>query len=142
MILCEFNSRMNSKEVSEFKRTWTDNIFGSNNQIKLSDNISICKPRKIFGDTDSYYYPICVYGHNMIKLGEFKVDNGFLGENNYYPIIRFYNELNCTAFGGYDCGQPNNYSITSKTETNKLTITTEKLLDIVRKSFEYIKIFE
>lgn len=139
MILCEFNSRMNSKEVSEFKRTWTDNIFGSNNQIKLSDNISIYKPRKIFGDTDSYYYPICVYGHNMIKLGEFKVDNGFLGENNYYPIIRFYNELNYTAIGGYD-GQPNNYSITSKTD--KLTITTEKLLDVVRKSFEYIKIFE
>jgi len=141
MILCEFNSIMNSKELSEFKRTWTDNIFGSNNLIKLSENISICKPRKIFGDTDSWYYPISVYGHNGIKLGEFHVDHGCLGENNYYPIIRFYNELNYTAIGGggYNCGQPNNYSL--KAETDKLTITTEKLLEIVRKSFEYVKIF-
>ena len=140
MILYEFNSRMNSKELSEFKRTWTDNIFGSNTQIKLSENVSIYKPEKPFGDTDSYYYSIKVYGHNMIKLGEFKVDHGFNCKDNYYPIIRFYNALNYTSGYGYDCGQPNNYSI--ETKTDKLTITTEKLLDVVRKSFEYIKIFE
>lgn len=142
MILCEFNNKMDSKELSEFKRTWTDNIFGPNLQIKLSENILICKPRKIFGDIDSYHYSINVYGHNMIKLGEFHVDHGCLGESNYYPIIRFYNELNYTSIGsgGYNCGQPNNYSIESRTD--KLIVTTEKLLEVVRESFAYIKIFE
>ena len=140
MKLCEFNSKMNSKELSEFKRTWTDYIFGSNTKIQLSENISIYKPEKTFGDTDSYYYSIKVYGHNMIKLGEFKVDHGYSGENNYYPIIRFYNELNYTCGYGYDCGQPNNYSI--ETKMDKLIITSEILIETVRKSFEYIKIFE
>lgn len=79
---------------------------------------------------------------NRINLEEFKVDHECIGKNTYYPIIRFYNQLNYTLIGGdgYNCGQPNNYSI--KPKTDKLTITTENLLEIVRESFKYIRIFE
>jgi len=141
-IYVTFKTEMNRGELEEFKRTWVDDIFnGTPGSIPLTNYIHIAKQTPAIG--------ITVYGNNHIHLGEFKADYGICrnieGDNCYYPIITFYNQLN--KFGtNYDTGQPNNYSIRPREDrdwTNGyITVTGDALLGIVRKSFEYVKIFD
>jgi len=142
-----FKKEMNTNEIEDFKSNWVQCFNGyANNlgRIQLCGTyIYICPPRM----GESWWKPerarVGVFGYNGVELGVFESDNGCKTNGIYYPIIRFYNQLNACNMGGnygYNCGQGNNYSIPF---TNDMLVLTDKLLlETIRKSFEYVKIFD
>lgn len=136
----QYTNKMTSKELDEFRRTWADKLFGNNTELYLSKHIRLVRERKFFNYEKQIVH---VYGNNHIELGILTPQNGCVtGTDLYYPIIVFYNQLNYTLIGGggYNDAQPNNTRFHSYDD--EFVISTEKLLDGIRESFVYVKIFE
>ena len=144
-------ANLNSKELNEFFAHWPDSLFSDKQEINSWDS-PICGHNREVKLSEHIYVRICdgfkknsvdVYESHGIKLGEFQPDNGWHGGDNYYPIVRFYNQLNYSGFNGgvYNVGRVNNYDA-GKIVNDVFTLTTEDMLDTIRKSYEYLKIFE
>lgn len=143
MIKIAYKSQMNTEELYNFFKNWAEdlrtNTYGG---LKLCEsNIKVYVPKEdFFSKFSEYKQTIIIYGNNNIKLGELRPDNGLIESGVYYPIIRFYNQLNFVPrFCDFNEGEPNNYEVEfEKDDNGNLVITEKAILDAVKKSFEFV----
>lgn len=139
-----FKNKMNAKELLAFKTEWAKDLFGNKHKIDLTEHITLVLPAPFPGEEhyNEVYNEVIVYGNHHIELGTFKPDNGFRRKDDYYPVIIFYNQLNYSqTFLAYNEAVGNNIRMYGNNEEG-LIITKEKLLNTIRESYQYLKIFE
>lgn len=143
MIKIAYKSKMSTEELHNFFKNWAEDLrtdtYGG---LKLCrSSIKVYVPKKdFFSELSEYKQDVIIYGNNNIKLGELKPDYGLIESGVYYPIIKFYNQLNFSSrFCAFNSGQPNNYRVEfEKDDSGNLLITEKAILDAVKKSFEFV----
>ena len=127
----KFKRVMNSQEI----RDWEDGIFFRNskgvyefNQWSLSIHFDCFNQLQIR-----------VYGYNGICFGKFELDNGFLKNEEYYPIMRFFNKLSFSE-RGWVCSDALCANVEFGSE-EFCELNLEKIFEAVNESWYKIKQF-
>lgn len=83
---------------------------------------------------------IRVYGYNGILFGIFKLNNGVITSGNYYPIMRFYNQLSY-EWRGYIESDTLSCRVKYEVKDGIAEITLDNIVEAVEESWNKIKDF-
>lgn len=140
MIEAHYNSHMTSDEVDKFYNHWAD-VFTPLSFIGIHDYTIRLVIEHSYPDivVKEHKQSIYVYDQKGGALGKFKPDHGMIKSGDYYPVVRFYNNLTFRPeFGAYNDGDPRNVSIRPNFETSILTLNEEIFIKAVRDSFDIL----